>query len=77
MKKEYADKVINLLDPQKKLIKYRLYREACLQVDNTFVKDLNVLGRDLSKTFIVDNALHSFVYQVFYNCYTKCANENI
>jgi CTD small phosphatase-like protein 2 len=55
--------VINLLDPTKKLVKYRLYREACLRVENTFIKDLNVLGRDINKTIIVDNALHSFAYQ--------------
>lgn len=54
-----------MLDPTKKLVKHRLYRDSCLQVENTFVKDLNVLGRDINKVVIVDNALHSFTYQVY------------
>lgn len=39
--KEYADAVISFLDPENKLIKFRLYRNNCINFNNSFyVKDL-------------------------------------
>ncbi|OMJ80049.1 hypothetical protein SteCoe_19777 [Stentor coeruleus] len=59
---EYASPLIDLLDIEKK-IPYRLYRDSCTIINNSFVKDLSRLGRDLNHVVIVDNSPTSYSLQ--------------
>ncbi|CAD8052587.1 unnamed protein product [Paramecium primaurelia] len=53
--KEYADKVIDYLDPSG-FIKRRYYRDSCTKKDGVFYKDLTKINSNLDKTFIIDNS---------------------
>ncbi|XP_017268793.1 CTD small phosphatase-like protein 3 [Kryptolebias marmoratus] len=63
-KKEYAEKILEILDPQRKLFRHRLYQDDCACVLGHYVKDLSVLGRDLAKTVVLDNAPHTYPYHL-------------
>lgn len=63
-KKIYAEKLLDVLDPDRKLFSRRLYRDSCIYQDGTFTKDLTVLGLDLAKVAIVDNSPQVFRLQV-------------
>ena len=60
---EYADPIINALDPDNKYFDYRLYRKHTIIIDNDFVKDLSKLGRDMSRIIIVDNMEQNYKLQ--------------
>ncbi|OMJ73697.1 hypothetical protein SteCoe_27573 [Stentor coeruleus] len=61
----YADKVIDFLDPEKQWVHHRFYRENCIQIDGTYVKDLRIfVDRFLKDLIIVDNAAYSFAFQI-------------
>ena len=63
--RSYADAILDEIDPERKLIQYRLYREHCFKLDSKiYAKDLRVLGRDLSRVVLVDNSPFSYLYQI-------------
>ncbi|EFA81955.1 dullard-like phosphatase domain containing protein [Heterostelium album PN500] len=53
--KEYADPLLNKLDPNR-LMKKRYFRESCLEKEGNYVKDLSLIQQDLATTIIVDNS---------------------
>ena len=58
--KEYADIILDNIDPEHKLISYRLYRDHIM---NNNIKNINKIGRDLDKTIIIDNDEQCFSMQ--------------
>jgi CTD small phosphatase-like protein 2 len=57
--KDYADWILDDFD-RTRIIKHRLYRTSCRLRRNVYVKDLSKLGRDLSKTIIIDNIADNY-----------------
>ena len=61
--KEYADWILDDFDKSNH-IRFRLYRNSCKFRRGVYVKDLSRLGRDLSKTIIIDNIAENYEVQV-------------
>ncbi|CAM9853539.1 unnamed protein product, partial [Heterosigma akashiwo] len=59
----YARALLDRLDPGGQLVEHRLFRGACLPVGRLFLKDLALLGRDLRRTVLVDDAPHAYALQ--------------
>jgi len=68
--KEYADFILDRIDT-KKCITHRLYRHNTDFKNNVYTKDLSKLGRDMSKSLIVDNNPDNFQYQPENGIYIK------
>lgn len=60
---KYADAVLDLLDVSNS-VHHRLFRESCVYHQGVYVKDLEILGRDLKSIAIVDNSHHSYAFNV-------------
>lgn len=58
---KYADPVLDVLDKYK-VVKHRLFREACLHYKGNYVKDLSLLGRELKDVIIIDNSPASYIF---------------
>jgi Dullard-like phosphatase family protein len=59
---KYADPLLDILDPQR-LVRARLFREACVQHYGNYVKDLSQMGRELNHITIIDNSPYSYIFQ--------------
>ncbi|NXX79721.1 CTL2A protein, partial [Urocolius indicus] len=62
-KKDYAEKVLDVLDPKRKLIRHCLSQRDCLCAHGCYWKDLTRLGRDLAKTVALDHSIQGFPEQ--------------
>jgi len=62
----YANQVVNLLDPEREIIKTIISRKNCWETKEGFiVKDLRVLThRKMSDLIIVDDSIYSFAFQI-------------
>lgn len=60
----YAKQLLDILDPDGKIISRRAYRDSCIFTDGIYTKDLTVLGVDLAKVAIIDNCPQVFQLQV-------------
>ncbi|XP_076929729.1 uncharacterized protein LOC143594264 isoform X2 [Bidens hawaiensis] len=60
----YAKKLLDILDPDGKIISRRAYRDSCIFADGSYTKDLTVLSVDLAKIVLIDNSPQVFRLQV-------------
>jgi CTD small phosphatase-like protein 2 len=60
----YAEQLLDILDPDGKVISRRAYRESCIFSEGCYMKDLTILGVDLAKVAIIDNSPQVFRLQV-------------
>jgi len=58
----YANQVLDYLDPSGELVHHRLFREHCTDVNGSYVKDLERLGRPLERVAIVDNSPVAYTF---------------
>lgn len=66
-KKEYADTILDFIDPNGDLIEARWYRDSCYTTrDHVYIKDLRIFEDqwDLKDIVLIDNAVHSFGFQI-------------
>jgi CTD small phosphatase-like protein 2 len=59
----YADSILDSIDKNNIYFEKRLYRQHTVFINDTFVKDLSKLGRDLSKIIILDNRPQNYSLQ--------------
>ncbi|NWV14042.1 CTSL2 protein, partial [Ptilonorhynchus violaceus] len=62
-KQDYAKKLLDVLDPKKKLIRRCLAQSDCVCSQGCYWKDLTRLGRDLAKMVALDHGIQSFPAQ--------------
>ena len=62
---EYADPIIDYLDPTGELIQARYYRPSCFKKNDFHVKDMRIFHqRKLTDIVLIDNSVYSFAFQL-------------
>jgi Dullard-like phosphatase family protein len=63
--KGYADTIIDYIDPSHTIFNFRLYRDACIPIQNSiYIKDLRIIGNyEENNVILLDNSLYSFINQ--------------
>ena len=63
--KEYADRVLDKIDPTGTIFKTRFYRDSCTEGDDGYVKDLRTIipAEDLRRAILIDDNPVSFLEQ--------------
>lgn len=62
--KEYADLVLDAIDPEGKYFSGRFYRDSCRVTDGIYCKDLRgITGDELSRCLIIDNIPENYMLQ--------------
>ncbi|XP_022220253.2 CTD nuclear envelope phosphatase 1 [Drosophila obscura] len=56
----YATRVVDLLDAGRGILHRRYYRQHCRSNTSIVSKDLTLVNRDMSKTFIIDNTPNAY-----------------
>ena len=81
--KEYADPIIDIIEEKKNYFIARLFREHATFKNNSYIKDLTNLGRDINSIIIIDDKEISFSLQKqngilikpFYGTYSEVKND--
>eukprot|EP00127_Corallochytrium_limacisporum_P006289 Clim_evm33s224 gene=Clim_evmTU33s224 len=53
---EYADPVIDILDNGRGILRNRYFRESCINIGGIYVKNLEIVDKDLKDVIIIDNS---------------------
>ena len=62
--KKYTELIINAIDKNRFYFENLLYRDHCITMNNDLVKDISILGRDITKVIIVDNLIQNYRLQI-------------
>lgn len=60
-RQDYANKMIDQIDPEKKYISHRLYRQHCSNYNGVCIKDFRKFAnRKIEDMILIDNYIYSF-----------------
>jgi hypothetical protein len=58
--REVTDPILKEIESEKKYFDYKLNREHAFLYDNCLIKDISLIGRDISKIIVIDDDENSF-----------------